>query len=459
MRKYYFNLLVFIVLLTSCEGENNSSNADNGNVEPEILFKNELDKLKTFGGSKEDDALSVVETQDGNIAVFGYTQSNDGDVTGKTTTDSDYWLLKLNQDLEIIWEKTFGGSSDDRGQDIVATSDGGFLINGFSRSTDGDVAENFGFHDFWALKLNASGDIVWEKSFGFSGNDRSFASIETSDGGYFLSGFLDISASNGHGNDNGTAGRPSKSLFVKHGVGEFWGIKLSADGETQWRRYFGGSNNDRSYDAIQAHDGNIIMIGSSESDNFDISNPRGSYDFWAVKVNLQGDLIWEKNFGGSSIDIGYGISKTSDGNYIFVGDTRSNDVDVENFKGNTDFWVIKLDESGQMIWGKTYGGTDFDSARHGIELQNQDLFICGSSKSADDQVSENFGLNDVWLIHTNASGAIKSEINIGGAKLDFAQKAVQLSDGSVIVVGSSESSDQLVVENKGGKDVLVIKMK
>ena len=460
MKNTYFYIALCLVFTFSCGNDDDSLNTDNGNVdEPEIIFNNEIELVKTFGGSQEDDALSVVEIQDGNIAVFGYTQSNDGDVIGKITTDSDYWLIKFSQDLDIIWQKTFGGTSDDRGQDIVATIDGGFLITGFSRSTDGDVSENFGFHDFWALKLNTSGNVIWEKSFGFSGNDRSFAVIETSDGGYFISGFLDVSASDGAGNDNGVSGRPSKSIFAKHGVGEFWGIKLNEDGETQWRRYFGGTNNDRSYDVIEAHDGNIIMVGSSESDDFDIINPRGSYDFWAVKVNLEGDLIWQKNFGGSSIDIGYGIEKTADGNYLFVGDTRSNDADVSNFKGNTDFWVIKFDESGQMIWEKTFGGADFDSARNGIELQNGDLLICGSSKSIDEQVSTNFGQNDVWLVHTNASGIIKSERNIGGTELDFAQQAIQFSDGSVIVVGSSESDDELVMENKGGKDVLVLKLK
>ena len=136
--------------MTSCgNDDDNSLNNEDGNIEPEIQFKNELDLIKTFGGSQEDDALSVVETPDGNIAILGYTQSNDGDVVGKTTTDSDYWLIKLNQDFEILWQKIFGGSSDDRGQNVVTTLDGGFLITGFSRSLDGDVSENFGFHDFW----------------------------------------------------------------------------------------------------------------------------------------------------------------------------------------------------------------------------------------------------------------------------------------------------------------------
>jgi len=465
MKLNFLHILFFIpfLILVSCDSserdvspENNNENDNND--EPEIVFQNTLENLKTYGGSQEDDALSVVETQDGNIAVLGFTQSNDGDVTGKTTTDSDYWLLKLDQDLNLIWQKTFGGSSDDRGQKIVSTTDGGLFITGFSRSTDGDVSENFGFHDFWALKLSAAGDIIWEKSFGFSGNDRAFSAIQTTDGGYFLSGFLDVSASGGEGNDNGNT-QGSKSLFTKHGVGEFWGIKLDANGQTQWRRFFGGTNNDRSYDVIEAHDGNIIMIGSSESDDFDITNPHGSYDIWAVKVDLQGDLVWQKNFGGSSIEIGYGITKTFDGNYVLAGDTRSSDTDVTDFKGNTDFWTIKFDENGQLIWQETYGGSDFESARDVIELQSGQLLVSGSSKSVDNQVSRNFGQNDVWLALTDENGNLDSELNLGGSNLDFAQEAVQLQNGEVIIVGSTESKDELVTENKGGKDLLVIKLK
>ncbi len=461
MKTKILHIVLFLIFISCSNSDDNSgNNTENPDVieEPEVIYENELDLIKTFGGSQEDDALSIVETQDGNIAVLGFTQSNDGDVEGKTTTDSDYWLLKLDKNLNLIWQKTFGGSSDDRGQDIVATEDNGFLITGFSRSSDGDISESFGFHDFWALKLSASGDIIWEKSYGFSGNDRGFAVTQTADGGFFLGGFLDVSASNGEGNDSGKSGK-SKSRSSRHGVGEFWGIKLNADGQTEWRRYFGGSNNDRCYDVIEAHDGNIIMLGSSESDDFDITNPRGSYDIWAVKVSLTGDLIWQKNYGGSIIEIGYGIDKTSDGNYILAGDTRSDNVDIENFRGNTDFWLIKIDENGNMIWEETYGGTDFESARDVIELQNGDLLACGSSKSSDVQVSENFGENDVWLVHTQPNGNLKNQLSIGGTKFDFAQKAVQVSDGSVFVVGSSESDDNLLTENKGNKDVLVIKLK
>lgn len=448
-----FLILSFLFMLFSCSDDDRLTTN-----EPQIEFKNELQSLKTYGGSQQDDALSVVETLGGNIAVLGFTQSSDGDIEGKSTTDSDYWLLKLDKDLNILWQKTFGGSSDDRGQDIVATSDGGFLITGYSRSNDGDVSQNFGFHDFWVLKLNANGDVIWEQSFGFSGNDRSFSAIETLDGGYFVSGFLDVSASEGDGNDNGTSGRP-KSILAKHGVGEFWGIKLKPDGQIEWRRYFGGSNNDRSYDVLQASDGNIIMLGSSESDDFDVSNPQGSYDFWAVKVNLSGDMIWQRNFGGSSIDIGYAAINSQDNQFLFTGDTRSNDGDVDGFKGNTDYWLVKFDDNANLIWQTTYGGSDFDSARSVLQLQSGDVLITGSSRSSDVQVSQNFGQNDVWIVQAEDSGNFKSGLSIGGSQIDLANDAIQLQSGEVIVVGSSESSDNLIAENKGDKDILILKLK
>ena len=201
------------------------------------------------------------------------------------------------------------------------------------------------------------------------------------------------------------------------------------------------------------------MIGSSESDDFDITNPIGSYDFWAVKVNLQGDMVWQKNFGGSSIDIAYSITNTTDGNYITGGDTRSNDGDVTNFKGNTDFWLVKFNDAGTMVWQKTFGGSNFESARDIIPLQNGNYLVCGSTKSQDAEVSGNFGQNDAWSIVIDDNGNLIEETNIGGTGLDFAQSAVQLQDGRVVVAGSSESSDNQILQNQGGKDILIVLLK
>ena len=126
-----------------------------------------LELAQTFGGSKNDVAKSVVATSDGGFAVLGYTQSMDGDVTGKTTENYDFWVLKFNSEALLEWTKTYGGSGDDRGSDIIQTTDGGFALIGYTRSVDGDITINNGNRDFWMAKLDATGTLSWQKSFGF----------------------------------------------------------------------------------------------------------------------------------------------------------------------------------------------------------------------------------------------------------------------------------------------------
>jgi len=455
LKKLIYCGLFFILI--SCSKDDESSDVLGENPQE---FTGEIDLIKTIGGSQQDDFLSVVATGDGGAVAFGFTQSNDGDVVGKPTTDSDYWLVKFNDNLEIEWQNTFGGSNDDRGQAMVQTSDGGFIVNGFSRSQDGDVSENYGFQDYWVVKLDAGGQIQWEKSIGFSGNDRGYGITTTAEGGCFVTGFLDVTASGGQGNDN-FEGSKSKfdQSFPKHGVGEFWGIQLTSEGEMLWRQYFGGTNNDRSYAAIQTEDGGFLQLGHSESDDFDITDPLGSYDVWLVKTDANGNLDWQKNFGGSSIEIGYDITATDDGHYMLVGDTRSSDKDVSNPKGNADVWVIKFDLEGRKIWENTYGGPDFESGRSIIPLGNDQYFVTSSSQSLTDQLQNNNGLNDVWTFIIDGNGDLQWQKNIGGSNFDFGNDAAKNLKGEIYVVGSSESNDIDFMNNNGDKDAFIIKLK
>ena len=454
-----FNKIVFIIslgLILSCSKDDES-------VIPEGIdqeFMGEIDLIKTIGGSQQDDFLSVVATTDGGIAAFGFTQSNDGDIIGKPSTDSDYWLVKFDQDLNIQWQKVFGGSDDDRGQSIIQTDDGGFAVTGFSRSNDGDISGNFGFQDYWVVKLDALGGIQWEKSIGFSGNDRGYDIIQTQDGGYFATGFLDVTSSGGEGNDDFENLKPSsKPKRAKHGVGEYWGIKLDAEGNMEWRRYFGGTNNDRSYAVIQTQDGGYIQTGHSESDDFDITDPNGSYDIWVVKTSADGNLVWQKNFGGSSIEIAFDIIKTEDNHFMLVGDTRSSDKDVSNPRGNADIWIIKFDTDGNLIWEKTYGGPEFDSGKSIIAIGNNDYFITSSSRSETDQLEINYGSNDIWGFIIDGNGDLKWQKTFGGSGLDFGNDAAINSSREIFVVGTTASNDSDFPTNKGDNDAFIIKLK
>ena len=448
--------IVCLILLASC-GKDDTPTPPEEEEETEILGTIEM--VKTFGGSDIDEAVSVLEAADGSYLIFGTTRSTDGDLVDRTGTDSDYWLLKISKTGEKMWSKTYGGSDDESAARITKTNDGGYLLSGYTTSNDGDVSGNEGFQDYWIVKVDAAGSKQWDKNFGFAGSDQAFKAFQTSDGGYFITGFFDVSASGGAGNDIQSGAQNGYNRSVLHGVGEFWGIKLDANGNKQWRRYFGGTNKDRSYDAHETADGGFLMTGTSESVDFDKTNPKGSYDYWAVRVTASGNLVWTKAFGGAEIDNSYASIKTNDGNYIMVGDSRSSDQDVTDPRGNADAWMVKFDDNGNKIWQKSFGGSQFDTAHSIVQRSNGDYILSGHSRSADVDLTDNKGANDAWIFIVDENGNLKAQKNIGGSGLDFASEAIETSDNRVLAVGNSESNDKDIPANRGSKDFLIIKVK
>lgn len=421
-------------------------------------FLGEIDWIKTYGGSDIDQAVAIVEADDGNYIVAGSTRSTDGELASKPTSDSDYWVLKISStDGSIIWNKIYGGTEDEVASNITKTSDGGYVLSGYSRSPNDQCGSqaNAGFHDYWLLKIDGSGNEIWCQNFGYSGSDQAYDVFETNEGGFFATGFFDVSASGGEGNND------RQGAGNEHGVGEFWAIKMDANGEFIWTRYFGGYNNDRSYDALQTPDNGFLLIGSSESiveENSDIEFNHGSYDFWVVKVNSAGTKEWTKTYGGEEIDVAYAITPTSDGNYFIVGDSRSGDQDVGSNYGNADVWLIKISPTGQLLMEKNYGGIQFDSAKSILPISDGNYLISGATRSESNDVSSNNGENDAWVFVIDAQGTLLFEKAIGGSSLDFAEDALQ-SNGKLIVVGNTESNNGDIPMNKGIKDLLIVKIK
>jgi hypothetical protein len=262
---------------------------------------------------------------------------------------------------------------------------------------------------------------------------------------------LDVTASGGQGN---------KSNLGRHGVGEFWGVRMDANGNRLWRRYFGGSNNDRSYSVLETANGGFLMTGASESDDFDIENPKGSYDFWAVQTDADGNLLWAKNFGGAEIDNGYATCASGDGGYIMVGDTRSEDGDVTTSLGNADLWVVKFGEQGNLLWQKSYGGDQFESARSIQPLNNGYYLITGSTRSTNnDVVSGNNGQNDIWILIIDGNGQMIFETTVGGSNIDLGTFAAPASEEKIVAVGNTESDDMDIAQNRGNKDAVLIVIK
>lgn len=445
MKKAGICLLVFWAV-TACE---KTDFAVPNNLYLETSSTGTISTVQTLGGTQNDLFTGVVATADNGYVVVGTSQSNDGDIIDKNDTSFDYWVVKFDQNDTVIWNKTYGGSGDDRAEKIIQTQDKGYVVIGYSDSSDGDVSSNNGLRDFWIVKLDANGTIVWEKNFGFAGNDFGTNIIENSDGTLYAIGELDVSASGGQGN----FGR----YQTEHAGGDYWVLKLSAAGDLIWSRFFGGSFTDTAYDIAVNPAGELVVLGSSDSTDSDITNNINTYDFWAVKTDSDGNMLWQKNFGGTEIDEGRAIVKTSTG-YVLVGDTRSSDVDVLTNNGGADIWMAHINEDGVVSNTSNFGGSSFDVPRDILRSLDANYIITGSSRSANGDLSSNKGQNDVWIYKTDANGTLLWETSVGGSQIDFAYQSVQLGNGSIVTVGESNSADGDIPENKGFTDALIIKL-
>ncbi len=451
MKKFFFISLIIVFL--SCDNQLIS------NWQVPEFFEGELLWVKLYGGSNEDIAHSIIETSDGGYAVLGNTKSQDGDVLEKNTSDRDWFFLKLDQNGDILWKKIYGGSGDDHGHSVIQTEDKGYILAGYTSSKDGDIDSNAAYddilqngdpHDKWIIKIDQFGNILWQNVYGFKGHDHAYSIIPTRDGGYFLNGFLDVTASEGAGNYNVGSKK-------HHGVGEFWCHKIDSNGNLQWRKYYGGSNNDRSYDAIETEGGDFLIIGTSESLDVDISNPKGSYDIWTILINSNGEMIWEKSFGGSGIDQAKSVINDFNGSYKIIGSSFSQDKDISNPKGSSDIWLITIDKYGNLLSEISFGGTDFDSGMALVESFDKSIFIVGHSRSSDDYFTYNAGENDIVILHLTSKGKLIQTFSLGGTDDDIANDIIQTTNGAILIAGETRSKNNQFSNNKGDTDIVISK--
>jgi hypothetical protein len=337
---------------------------------------------KSMGGSGDDNARLIQQTNDGGYIFIGPSDSNDGDVSGNHG-NLDYWAVKLTSTGVIEWQKSLGGTGYEYAQYIQQTSDGGYIAAGSSFSNDGDVSGNHGGFDCWVVKLNDEGTIVWQKSLGGLSNDEAESIQQTNDGGFILAGHSDS-------NDGDVSGN--------HGGPDYWVVKLSSIGTIEWQKSLGGSGSDQAKSVQQTNDGGYIVAGYTSSNDGDVSVNYGYLDFWVVKLNSLGTIEWQKTLGGSDFDLAQSIQQTNDGEYIVAGYSYSNDVDVQSSQGNQDFWVVKLSSIGTIEWEKSLGGSGLENASSIQQTNEGGFIVAGSSNSNDGDVSGNQGNSDYWVV-------------------------------------------------------------
>lgn len=379
---------------------------------------------KSFGGTIGETANSVLQAPDGGFVFAGYTKSKDGDVSGNNGM-TDYWVVKLDAAGNLLWQQSLGGGDQDAQWDLQLTNDG-YVVAGQSKSKDGDITGNHGDHDYWIIRLNSVGEIIWEKSLGGSEEDEAYSVQQTDDGGFILAG----NSQSGDGD-----------VTMNQGEEDYWIVKLDADGNLMWQKSLGGSSEDEAYSAQQTADGGYIIAGESASTDGDVTGNHGEGDYWIVKLDAGGNLLWEKSYGGSSVDYPRMIRQSTDNGFVIAGWTSSMDGDITGNNGDTDFWIVKLDAAGMLMWENCLGGSDYDFAYSVQQTFDAGFIVAGYSHSNDGDISGNHGSTDYCLMKLDVSGNLTWQKSLGGSDYDQAYSIQQTADSNYIVAGLSFSND------------------
>jgi hypothetical protein len=343
---------------------------------------------RTYGGSDWDAAYSVQQTTDGGYIIGGTAQSFGPGPQG-------LYLVKTDASGDTTWSRTYGGSDWDYGNSARQTTDGGYVIGGSTWSF------GTGYADFYLVKADASGDTTWTRTYArYSGSymDEAFSIRQTTDGGYVLAGY--------------TGPWPYDSYVVK----------TNASGDTIWTLTIDLMTDDEWIWSIeQTNDGGYIATGGfwTTADN---------YDYFLTKIDASGSIVWTQTYGGSDDEWANCVQQTSDGGYIVVGTSYSFGA------GDADFWLVKTDASGDPLWTRTYGGSDYEEGSAVQQTNDGGYVIAG------DTYSFGAGGSDFYLVKTDAFGDTLWTRTYGGtADDDWLNSVQQTDDGGYIMAGRTNS--------------------
>jgi predicted secreted protein len=341
---------------------------------------------KTYGGAESDTAAGeTVQASDGGYAILGDTSS-------LGAGGSDFWLIKTDADGNMQWNKTYGGTGTEKSGDMCLTSDGGYAMSGYTTSIGA------GGQDFWLVKTDAAGNMLWNMTYGGTGNEYAYHVEQTLDGGYALLG---------------------QTSSLGAGGNDFWLVKTDASGNMQWNQTYGGPGNDIGIHVLQTVEGGYALAGSTSSFG------AGSNDAWLIKTDAAGNMQWNKTYGGTGMEFGQCLEPTSDGGYAIACITTSFGA------GSLDSWLIKLDSSGNIEWNMTYGGPESDAPTHFIQTEDEGYAIVGFTTVGSDQ--------NASLIKTDAFGNMEWNQTYGGTGTEIAYALLKTNDGYYLLTINTNS--------------------
>ena len=353
----------------------------------------ELEWRKKFGGSWDDFGIQIKPLAAGGYIVLGYTGSpNNGDVSGVhgipiVSVPADIWLLKLDNNGNLLWQKCLGGTGIDLPGSIALTASGGFIVSGYTASNDGDVSGNHGGGDTWIVELNATGNVLWQKCYGGSAKEGTGFIKPVPGGGYIFT----------------TATNSTNGDVTANNLEDIWLVRIDPVGNIIWQKCYGGSSPETPCNVLPLNDG--FVVGGTTYSNDWLINNHGQSDAWMLKTDLNGNLLWQNTYGGNYTDYGKAIIQAADGGFLMAGGSDSFFGSCFN-KGEEDFWIVKTDNAGNLQWQKTQGGTKIDFASGIREAPDGLLYVTGYELSDDRDVIGHHNSssplrnprNDQWII-------------------------------------------------------------
>jgi hypothetical protein len=410
---------------------------------------------ETFGGDKDDELRIVRETSDGGYIMGGSSISKvSGDKTQKSWSDShDFWILKTNSSAAIEWQRTIGGNDTEKLRSIEQTPDGGYILAGrTSSNASGDKTEDAKGFDIWVIKLNSSGDIEWQNNIGGKETDDVAAVHPTADGGYIIGGF-----------SNSLVWGDKTEAPI--GGYDYWIIKLSNAGSMEWQNTIGGTLDDYLTAIEQTNDGGYILGGYSSSgiSGDKIEAGIGGADYWMVKLDGLGNIEWQNTIGGTGDDYLYAALQTVDGGYIIGGESLSGNTGDKTEAGlGQDYWVLKLSAAGDIAWQNTIGSGLSDYFRDIRQTVDGNYILAGYSggDASGDKTEDNIDGADYWVVKINGTGTVVWDQTVGGDGSDYLYYIQQTADGGYLLGGGSFSGafGDKTEASQGGQDYWVVKL-
>ncbi|QNF31654.1 T9SS type A sorting domain-containing protein [Adhaeribacter swui] len=411
-----------------------------------------------YGGSGNDLFTSVIKTSDGGYLSGGYTNSGvSGDKTQANRGENDYWIVKSDKNGKKLWDKRFGGSGNDYLNLVIQTQDKGYLLAGSSFSgIGGDKSQDSrGDRDYWIVKTDAKGNKQWDKRFGGTGADELKQVLQTAKGEYLLAGTSN-SPVGGDKSQNSQGGQ------------DFWVLKVNSEGELLWDKRFGGFQDDILEGLAPTVSDGFLLGGRSASGRSGdkTQSSRGGNDYWLVRITSTGQKVWDKRFGGSGTDDLMVVSRSgaNSGDFIIAGHSTSGlgGDKSQDSRGGKDFWLLKINGDGQKLFDKRFGGSQDEGLRSILRTSDGGYLLAGRSESdvSGDQSEPSQGGNDYWLVKTSSTGMLQWDKRVGGSGEDELRTAIQTSDGGYLLGGRSSSgvSGDRTQPSQGGTDYWLVKI-